>query len=142
MPHPFPPRRSSDLGVITIDDDAAGAGWFVDPSPGDAAEFTGGDADHLLDAAAGSAAAGRIDLLTALMHEIGHLFDLPHVPAISGKQLMSDRLGASERRLVTEIAVSAATGPGAQEDEGGAPGPGPITTVQLPAAGKIGRAHV
>src|SRR3546814_18000069 len=72
------------------------------------------------------------------MHEIGHLFDLPHVPAISGKQLMSDRLGASERRLVTEIAVSAATGPGAQEDEGGAPGPGPIPTVQLPAAGSAG----
>src|SRR3546814_15655762 len=106
MPHPFPPRRSSDLGVITIDDDAAGAGWFVDPSPGDAAEFTGGDADHLLDAAAGSAAAGRIDLLTALMHEIGHLFDLPPVPAISGKQLMSARLGASARRLFPEIAVS------------------------------------
>src|SRR3546814_18275066 len=77
-------------------------------------------------------------LRTALMHEIGHLFGLPHGPASSGKQLMSDRLGASERRLVTEIAVSAATGPGAQEDEGGAPGPGPIPTVQLPAAGSAG----
>src|SRR3546814_13424983 len=45
-------------GVITIDDDAAGAGWFVDPSPGDAAEFTGGEADPLLDAAAGERKIG------------------------------------------------------------------------------------
>src|SRR3546814_17769116 len=28
-------------GVITIDDDAAGAGWFVDPSPGEIGRASG-----------------------------------------------------------------------------------------------------
>src|SRR5205823_2072856 len=48
--------------AVTVDDDANGVGWFVDPTPQDGAEF----------AAAGSPAAGRYDLFTVLLHEFGH----------------------------------------------------------------------
>jgi hypothetical protein len=49
---------------IIIDSDAAGHGWFVDPSPGDDSEFTTpGDQGEL----------GRMDLLTVVMHELGHV---------------------------------------------------------------------
>ena len=60
-------------GHIVIDDDAAGHGWFIDPTPNDNSEFT-----HAANAAGtdlftdpSNAAAGHIDLLTAVMHEMG-----------------------------------------------------------------------
>jgi RHS repeat-associated protein len=60
-------------GMILLDDDAAGRGWFVDSTPLDAREF-----EHQVDrltstASPDSLAAGRFDLLTVLMHELGHL---------------------------------------------------------------------
>src|ERR1700761_450895 len=52
-------------GHITIDIDAAGHGWFVDPTPSDNAEFThaqnAAGTDLLTDPS--SAAAGHLDLL-------------------------------------------------------------------------------
>jgi uncharacterized delta-60 repeat protein len=71
--------RVADLGgmplglaagnTIWLDDDAAGWGWFVDPTPGDDTEFTTpGDQGE----------QGRMDLLTVLMHEMGHLLGLDH----------------------------------------------------------------
>jgi hypothetical protein len=56
--------------LILVDVDAAGHGWFVDPTPLDDAEFGGGG--HGLQADLASGAAGHMDLLTVLMHEIGH----------------------------------------------------------------------
>ena len=41
---PTSPDRSSGwpaTGVITIDQDAAGYGWFIDPTPADDSEFGG-----------------------------------------------------------------------------------------------------
>ncbi|MDP1805062.1 MAG: PQQ-binding-like beta-propeller repeat protein, partial [Acidimicrobiales bacterium] len=50
--------------TIWVDDDAAGWGWFIDPTPWDDAEFvTPGDQGE----------QGRVDLLSVLMHELGHL---------------------------------------------------------------------
>ena len=64
--------------TIFIDRDAAGYGWFVDPTP----EL---DEEFLIDDALGSAvawedgaAAGRADLLTAVMHEMGHILGYDH----------------------------------------------------------------
>jgi chitinase len=66
-----------DGSTITLDADAAGWGWFVDDTPWDADEFQT-VADGALVAGDGSAAAGRIDLLTVLLHELGHLLGFGH----------------------------------------------------------------
>lgn len=54
-------------GVIRLDATATGWGWFVDRTPADDVEF---GLDGL--------AAGRMDLLTVLMHEMGHLLGFEH----------------------------------------------------------------
>jgi hypothetical protein len=59
--------------TIFIDNDAAGYGWFVDATPGDDAEFNDVAGAHWLAAKADSAASGRMDALTAVMHEMSHL---------------------------------------------------------------------
>jgi hypothetical protein len=56
--------------TITIDDDANGVGWFIDTTPQDNSEFTG--TDTYLQATPNSPAAGKYDLLTAILHEMGH----------------------------------------------------------------------
>src|SRR5262249_43159312 len=57
--------------TVVIDDDAAGNGWFVDPTPGRDEEF-GGGAGGPLSAAPGGPADGEMDLLTAGLHQLGH----------------------------------------------------------------------
>jgi hypothetical protein len=64
--------------TITIDDDANGVGWFVDSTPGDSSEFQGvgmygsGGVGEYFQATANSTAAGKYDLLTTILHEMGH----------------------------------------------------------------------
>jgi probable HAF family extracellular repeat protein len=71
--------------TIRLDDNAAGWGWFVDRTPGDDTEFTTpGDQGE----------QNRIDLLTVLEHEVGHLLGYEH--ADSG--VMIDTLPAGTRR--------------------------------------------
>src|SRR5262249_5702436 len=70
--------------TIRIDDNATGWGWFIDATPGDDSEFTTpGDQGDM----------HRIDLLTALDHEIGHLLGYPH----TDWGLMNDTLAAGVR---------------------------------------------
>ena len=72
--HDRPYSARASPAAILIDSDAAGHGWFVDATPGEDGEF---GADGLaLEPAAGP--SGRIDLLTALMHELGHQAGLDH----------------------------------------------------------------
>ena len=72
--------------MIYIDADAAGWGWFVDPTPQDDVEFSepGGDDE------------GRMDLLTAVMHEIGHALGYGDL-AGDADDLMSATLNTGER---------------------------------------------
>jgi hypothetical protein len=56
--------------TISIDDDANGIGWFIDTTPQDNSEFTG--TDNYLQATPNSVASGKYDLLTAILHEMGH----------------------------------------------------------------------
>ena len=82
---------------IRIDKDAAGYGWFVDPTPADDAEFAALSSSHSLLARKGAAADQRADLLTAVMHEMGHL--LGYDDNSSG-DLMGGVLPLGARRLL------------------------------------------
>ncbi|WP_406699030.1 tandem-95 repeat protein [Singulisphaera sp. Ch08] len=76
---------------ITIDRDAAGYGWFVDPTPDSDSEFTTG--------VAGPAAA-LIDLLSVLEHEFGHLLGFGHSDHAGLDDLMAEALRPGVRRRV------------------------------------------
>jgi RHS repeat-associated protein len=60
-------------GTIVISPNAAGAGWFIDPTPLTSEEFSQAVSPTAFQAAPGSPAYGKYDLLTVLLHEIGHL---------------------------------------------------------------------
>jgi VCBS repeat-containing protein len=64
--------------AIWIDHNAAGHGWFLDATPWDDDEFTAIPGDPVLQATATSPAESRIDLLTVLLHELGHVLGLHH----------------------------------------------------------------
>jgi hypothetical protein len=79
-------------GRVVLSADAAGYGWFLDSVPA-AGPRSGG-------AAPGSSpAAGQMDLLTVVLHEMGHLAGLPdRAGAADGGDLMADTLATGVRR--------------------------------------------
>jgi hypothetical protein len=93
----------ADLGSLTlgqaigttvlIDDNAAGFGWFVDTSPSDDVEFEG-----KID----SEVETRIDLLTVVMHELGHILGYDDVISEYSNDLMNSTLEAGARQLDIE----------------------------------------
>lgn len=96
--------RVADLGgrtlgmasgnTVWLDDDAAGWGWFVDQTPWDDSEFAlPGDQGE----------AGRMDLLTALEHELGHLLGRDHEEG----GVMTETLSAGVRRQPGGVAAPA-----------------------------------
>ncbi|NEQ97870.1 MAG: PKD domain-containing protein, partial [Cyanothece sp. SIO2G6] len=74
-------------GTILLDDDANGLGWYIDPTPWDNTEYHPDQTDTLLKATPDSPAHGRYDLLTTLLHELGHLAGIIH-----GNPTYDDRL--------------------------------------------------
>jgi VCBS repeat-containing protein len=98
---------TSTHGVVNIDTDGAGYGWFVDSTPGEDSEFNGSGTS--LDAAAGGAAAGKLDLLTVLMHELGHQIGLDDDYSTgSAEDLMYGYVNVGERRLPADGEASGA----------------------------------
>jgi hypothetical protein len=87
--------RIADLGgttlglasgnTIWLDDNAAGWGWFVDATPASDLEFVlpGNQGEQ-----------NRIDLLTVVMHELGHLLGHDH----EADGVMAETLAAGVRR--------------------------------------------
>jgi hypothetical protein len=80
---------------VALSADAAGHGWFVDGTPLSDEEFAPGAPGSPLVALPGSAAAGKEDLLTAVLHEMGHLAGRPD----GGSGLMAGALGLGTRDL-------------------------------------------
>jgi DNA/RNA endonuclease G (NUC1)/PKD repeat protein len=58
--------------IISIDDDANGVGWFMDTTPEENSEFSTRLTNTAYQATTG-AAVGKYDLLTAILHETGHI---------------------------------------------------------------------
>jgi hypothetical protein len=92
--------QSDGPGHLTFDVDGAGHGWFVDQTPFDDAEFA-----HILSATRlradpTEAPAGHMDLLTTVMHELGHQIGLDDTNGAGvHDDLMYILLVDGERRL-------------------------------------------
>jgi len=82
---------------ITLSVDGAGWGWFVDVTPTETEEFLSDGNSQDFTADAGSAAAGKLDLLTVLIHEMGHALGLGH--SSQAGDVMNAVLTPGERRL-------------------------------------------
>ena len=78
---------------ILVDVDAAGNGWFVDPTPARDEEFR--DSATGLTAKAATEASRHIDLLTVIAHELGHALGFDH----TASGLMAETLSVGEREV-------------------------------------------
>jgi hypothetical protein len=108
---------ASTLGHVSLSADAAGFGWFIDPTPFDNSEFGNVVSATQAFTDPDQAAAGHMDLLTAVMHEMGVQLGLSDAydPAASS-DLMFVELTAGERRLPSAADVAAATGQEQQQE--------------------------
>jgi membrane-associated phospholipid phosphatase len=86
-------------GAIWLDDNAAGWGWFVDRTPQSDSEFTrrGNQGEQ-----------NRMDLLTVLEHEVGHLLGRGH----EAGGVMQETLTAGTRRTAGPVPAADGAAPG------------------------------
>jgi hypothetical protein len=82
----------STTGLVLVDSNAAGWGWFVDATPMRDEEF----------AVAGGVvgeAGLRMDLLTVLVHELGHVLGLADEHGLDGSGVMAGHLDIGQRTM-------------------------------------------
>jgi len=93
--------------VIYLDRDAAGHGWFIDPTPQEDEEFTLLAEQGLL-AGQDGPAADHMDLLSVVLHELGHVLGLEHFDSLEDlDSLMAETLAVGTRRLPRPSEVDA-----------------------------------
>jgi hypothetical protein len=88
----------TDGQIVQIDINAAGHGWFIDATPWDDVEFALTNGAHELRALPGLAVADRADLLTVILHELGHVLGYDH----EDDGIMDDTLPLGTRRLLLD----------------------------------------
>jgi len=109
----------ADGTKIWLDGTAAGHGWFIDSTPQDNAEFrfVNGLSQWMADGQ--SDAINRIDLLTVVMHEMGHVLGFGDQQAVhpTSATLMTETLGDGIRRtlLTEQVHASSPAAPRAYE---------------------------
>jgi hypothetical protein len=81
---------------VYVDVNAAGNGWFVDPTPAADEEFASSGSPQQL-VAIDPKAVDRIDLLTVVEHELGHVAGLGDLDG-AANDVMSGLLGTGIRR--------------------------------------------
>ena len=81
---------------VYLDTNAAGNGWFIDPTPATDEEFAATGSSRQLQAV-DPRAVDRIDLLTVVEHELGHVAGFDDLDALADN-LMSGVLGTGIRR--------------------------------------------
>jgi hypothetical protein len=91
-------------GVVYLDPTAQGHGWFIDLTPYQDEEFSAVGSYGPACATATSPAAGLVDLISVLAHEMGHALGFDHDAAILG-EVMVATLGEGERTLAQPVAL-------------------------------------
>jgi hypothetical protein len=101
-------ESSAVVDTIFLDANAKGWGWFIDATPGQDNEFPV-QAAKTEELATSGPAASRMDLLTVIMHEMGHLLGHEDLDSqASPYDLMSAELPVGVRRLPDSSVVAAA----------------------------------
>ena len=95
----------ADGSLVYLDSNAAGHGWFIDPTPELDEEFAPTANPGQL-RAVDPRAVDRIDLLTVVEHELGHVAGFGDLDALSDN-LMSGVLGTGIRRDPQRLSVDA-----------------------------------
>ncbi len=92
---------------ITLDDNAAGHGWYIDYTPYLNEEYLPTANPNEWIAKADSEAAGKMDMLSVLLHEYGHALGIEH--SASAHDYMATTLAPGVRRLPSadELALMA-----------------------------------
>ncbi len=102
-------ESSAVVDTIFLDSNAQGYGWFIDPTPGQDSEFPLRVA-ATEERATGGPAAGQMDLLTVIMHEMGHFLGHDDLsPQAFPYDLMSADLAVGVRRLPDSAVAAAAS---------------------------------
>ena len=127
-------------GTITLDASGAGWGWYVDGTPSDNAEFDASPNAPTsamdFNAPLSSAAFDRLDLLTVVIHELGHVLGMPST--VSADNVMSQYLAPGQRRLPDAVDIAALQAQGLPYFVGGATGTQATAPLAVaPVAGSV-----
>ena len=129
---------------ITLDTNAAGYNWFIDLTPSDNAEFLPTSNPNEWVAKVGSAAEGKMDMLSVLLHEYGHALGIDH--STDPNDYMGTILTAGVRRLpsadelalMQQLVAQAKDGLASNNTQDNVPTPFPT----LPLGGSFGLAFL